>query len=422
MRADKGDGRTARTLRWIDVRLPVVTYWYREYGEFPMPRNANYLWSFGGMALVMLTLMLMTGVSLAMHYHAHVDFAFDSVERIMRDVNYGWLLRYLHMNGGSFFFVVVYVHLLRGMYYGSHKSPRELLWILGVLLLVLMMATGFMGYVLPWGQMSFWAATVITNLFSAIPLIGDPIVTWLWGGFAIDTPTLGRFYALHYLVGIAIVAVAFAHVVALHIVGANNPVGVDPKGPRETVPFHPYFTVKDSTATLIMMVVFAAVVFFGPNLLGEPDNYIPADPLKTPAHIIPEWYFWPFYAILRAVPDIWFIDAKLGGVIGLFGSVIVLFFLPWLDTSPVRSARYRPLYKWFFWILIIDVLVLAWSGASAPEGTPLLLGRIGTVWYFFHFIVLLPVLGWVERPLRVPASIAETLGPEPASAQPAEKA
>ncbi len=416
MRADSGDGRWARILKWVDVRLPIVTYWYREYGEFPMPRNANYLWSFGGMALVMLTLLLMTGVSLAMHYIAHVDLAFDSVERIMRDVNYGWLLRYLHMNGGSFFFLVVYVHLLRGLYYGSHKAPRELLWMLGVLLLVLMMATAFMGYVLPWGQMSFWAATVITNLFSAIPLIGDPIVTWLWGGFSIDTPTLGRFYALHYLMAIAIVAVAFMHVVALHIVGANNPVGVDPTGPRETVPFHPYFTLKDSTATLVMMTAFAAVVFFAPNILGEPDNYIPADPLKTPAHIIPEWYFWPFYAILRAVPDIWFIDAKLAGVVALFGSVIVLFFVPWLDSSPVRSARYRPFYKWFFWILIIDCLVLAWSGASAPEGMPLVLGRAATAWYFAHFLIVLPLLSRYERASRVPASIAETLGPEPTAA------
>jgi len=301
----------------------------------------------------------------------------------MRDVPSGWLIRNLHMVGGSFFFIAVYIHIFRGIYYGSYKSPRELLWILGVIIFLLMMATAFMGYVLPWGQMSFWGATVITNLFSALPVVGQSIVTWLWGGFAVDNPTLNRFFALHYLLPFIIVAVVALHVVALHQHGSNNPIGIDPKGPQDTVPFHPYYTMKDGTVSCA--------------------NYIPANPLVTPTHIVPEWYFLPFYAILRAIPD------KLGGVLAMFGAIAVLFVLPWLDTSKVRSATFRPIYKWFVFVLVIDMLVLGACGAKPPEGFWVPLSQVATVYYFFHFLILLPVLGKIERPLPMPASIADSV-------------
>ncbi|MEQ9174097.1 MAG: cytochrome b N-terminal domain-containing protein [Alphaproteobacteria bacterium] len=386
-------------VRWIDRRLPVFTYIHHEYHEFPMPRNLTYLWSFGALATVMLLIMLVTGIVLAMHYTANVDLAFGSVERIMREVNYGWLLRYLHSNGASMFFLVVYVHIFRGLYYGSYKEPRELLWILGVVILLLMMATAFMGYVLPWGQQSFWAATVITNLFSAIPLVGESITTWLWGGFSVDNPTLTRFFALHYVLPFVIVAVVALHVVALHVHGSNNPVGIDTRGPQDTVSFHPFFTSKDSVAVMVMLLVFAGFVFYGPNTFLHPDNYIPANPLVTPAEIVPEWYLMPFYAILRSVPD------KLGGVILMFGSILVLFVVPWLDTSRVRSARFRPIYRWLFVLLLVDVLVLLWAGGNPPSGPALIISRIATFWYFFHFLILLPLVGKIERPKPLPDSI-----------------
>src|ERR1043166_9427467 len=283
-----------------------------------------------------------------MHYTPHASLAFDSVERIMRDVNYGWLIHYLHMNGGSMFFIVTYIHIFRGLYFGSYKAPRELLWMIGVVILLLMMATAFMGYVLPWGQMSYWGATVITNLFSAIPLVGDAIVTWLWGGFTVDNPTLNRFYSLHYLLPFVIVGVVMLHLVALHRFGSNNPLGIDTKGPQDTLPFHPYYTAKDMFGLGVFLIIYALIVFFAPNLFGEPDNYIPANPLATPPHIVPEWYFLPFYAILRAVPN------KLGGVVLMFSSILVLFVLPWLDRSPVRSGRFRPMFRIFFWLLVLD--------------------------------------------------------------------
>src|SRR5215217_7850148 len=311
-----------KVIAWIDHRLPVFSYLEKEYHTFPTPRNFNYFWNFGAIATVMLVLMIATGVVLATNYTPHTTMAFDSVERIMRDVPSGWLMRYLHMNGASFFFIAVYIHIFRGMYYGSYKAPRELLWILGVIIFLLMMATAFMGYVLPWGQMSFWGATVITNLFSAIPLVGESIVTFLWGGFAVDNPTLNRFYSLHYLIPFLITAVVFLHLVALHQFGSNNPVGIDITK-KDKIPFHPYYTVKDTLGLCVFMLVFAAFVFYQPNLLGHPDNYIPANPLVTPPHIVPEWYFLPFYAILRSITfDIfWIIPAKLGGVIAMFGSI-----------------------------------------------------------------------------------------------------
>jgi ubiquinol-cytochrome c reductase cytochrome b/c1 subunit len=392
-----------KVIAWIDHRLPIFSYIEKEYHTFPTPRNFNYFWNFGAIATVMLVLMIATGVVLATNYTPHVLMAFDSVERIDRDVPQGWLIRDLHMNGASFFFIAVYIHIFRGMYYGSYKAPRELLWILGVVIFLLMMATAFMGYVLPWGQMSFWGATVITNLFSAIPVVGESIVTWLWGGFAVDNPTLNRFFALHYLLPFVIVAVVALHVVALHVHGSNNPLGIDPKGPQDTVPFHPYYTMKDGFGVVVFLIVFAGFAFFAPDYMGHPDNYIPADPLVTPAHIVPEWYFLPFYAILRAIPD------KLGGVLAMFGAIAVLFILPWLDTSRVRSATFRPIYKWFMLVLVVDVIVLGFCGANPPEGFWVPLSQVATLYYFFHFLVLLPVLGKIERPLPLPPSIADAV-------------
>ena len=390
-----------RIVRWIDDRLPIFTFMQHELNEYPTPRNLSYWWNFGSLAGIMLVILMVTGIFLAMHYTPHVDMAFDSVERIMRDVNYGWLLRYLHSNGGSMFFLVVYIHTFRGLYYGSYKTPRELLWWLGILLLLLMIATAFTGYVLPWGQMSYWAATVITNLFSAVPLVGEDIVTWIWGGFAVDNPALNRFYSLHYLLPFLIVGVVVLHLVALHVHGSNNPLGIDAKGPRDSIPFHPYYTIKDMFGLGVLLIVYLAVVFFAPNLLSEPENYIPANPLQTPDEIVPEWYFLPYYAILRAVPD------KLGGVVLMFASILILFALPWLDTSKVRSARFRPIYKQLFWVLLADCIVLGWIGGQRPEGMFLIIGRVATAYYFLHFLVLLPLVGRFEKPRPLPESISE---------------
>ena len=392
-----------KVIAWIDHRLPIFSYIEKEYHTFPTPRNFNYFWNFGAIATVMLVLMIVTGIVLAMNYQPNSDLAFISVERIMRDVPSGWLMRYMHMTGASFFFAAVYIHIIRGLYYGSYKSPRELLWILGVVILLLMMATAFLGYVLPWGQMSFWGATVITNLFSAIPVVGESVVTWLWGGFAVDNPTLNRFFALHYLLPFVIVAVVALHVVALHVHGSNNPLGIDPKGPQDTVPFHPYYTIKDGFGLTVFLIIYAIFVFFMPNALGEPVNYVPANPLATPNEIVPEWYLLPFYAILRAIPD------KLSGVIAMFSSIGLLFLLPWLDTSCVRSCTFRPIYKWFVPVLVIDVLVLGYCGAHPPEGYFVPLARVATFYYFFHFLILLPVLGKIERPLPLPPSIADAV-------------
>jgi ubiquinol-cytochrome c reductase cytochrome b/c1 subunit len=396
----------SKFVRWIDHRLPIFTFMQHELNEYPTPKNLSYWWNFGSLSGIMLVIMIVTGIFLAMQYTPHVDYAFNSVERIMRDVNFGWLLRYMHMNGASFFFIVVYIHLFRGLYYGSYKEPRELLWMLGVVILLLMMATAFMGYVLPWGQMSFWAATVITNLFSAIPVVGNGIVTWLWGGFAVGNPTLNRFYSLHYLLPFLIVGVVALHLIALHQHGSNNPLGIDRKGPQDSIPFHPYYTIKDMFGLGVFLIIYAVFVFYMPDALGDPQNYVRANPLQTPPEIVPEWYFLPYYAILRSVPDILFIPAKLAGVLCLFGAIGVLFFLPWLDTSRVRSARFRPVYKWVFWLLVIDVLVLGYCGAHRPEGWFIVAGRLATLYYFVHFIILFPVIGWLERPLPLPTSIS----------------
>ncbi|MBM86182.1 MAG: cytochrome b [Rhodospirillaceae bacterium] len=388
-------------VRWIDHRLPIFTLMHHEMHEYPTPKNLNYWWNFGSLAGIVLVIMLVTGIVLSMHYTAHVDYAFQSVERIMRDVNYGWMIRYIHANGASFFFIVVYIHIFRGLYFGSYKAPRELLWILGVVILLLMMATAFMGYVLPWGQMSFWGATVITNLFSAIPGIGDWIVTLLWGGFSVDNPTLNRFYSLHYLLPFAIVGVVVLHIWALHRFGSNNPLGIDVRGKQDSIPFHPYYTIKDMFGLGVFLIIFSAVVFFMPNAMGHPDNYIPANPMVTPANIVPEWYFLPFYAILRAIPD------KLLGVIAMFAAIGVLFILPWLDRSPVRSGTFRPIFKVFFWMLLADCVLLTYLGAKPPEGVYVILARIGTFYYFFHFLILLPALSIFETPKPLPRSISQ---------------
>ncbi|MDE2333193.1 MAG: cytochrome b/b6 [Rhodospirillales bacterium] len=408
-------------IRWVDTRLPLFTMMNKEYAVFPTPKNFNYFWNFGALASVQLIVMIATGVLLAMHYVPNAHMAYGSVQSIMRDVNYGWLLRYIHANGATMFFIVVYVHIFRGIYYGSYKNPRELLWMLGVVILLLMMATAFMGYVLPWGQMSFWGATVITNLFSAIPVVGNHITTWLWGGFAVGNPTLNRFFALHYLLPFVLLAVIGLHVAALHVTGSNNPLGIEVKGPQDTVPFHPYYTVKDSVGLCVFFLIYAAVVFFAPRFFMAPDNFIPANPLQTPPEIVPEWYFLPFYAILRSVPN------KLGGVVLMFSSILVLFILPWLDTSKVRSARFRPMYRPFIFLLVIALVVLGEVGAHKPEGNWVLIGRLATTYYFLHFLVILPILGKIEKPLPLPESIGKPVlggGPVPggAAAKPMEHA
>src|SRR5579883_3237484 len=403
MAASGPGASSSRIVRWIDYRLPFVKFINHELYEYPTPRNLTYWWNFGSLAGIMLVIMIVTGIVLAMHYTPQSDLAFDSVERLMRDVNYGWLLRYLHMNGASMFFIVVYIHIFRGLYYGSYKYPRELLWMLGVVILLLMMATAFMGYVLPWGQMSYWGATVITNLFSAIPVVGNAIVTWLWGGFVVDNPTLNRFFALHYLLPFVIVGVVMLHLAALHQHGSNNPLGIDRKGPQDSIPFHPYYTIKDLFGLGVFLLFYAAFVFFWPNLLGDPANYIPANPLQTPPEIVPEWYFLPFYAILRSVPN------KLLGVVMMFGSIFILFLLPWLDTSRVRSATFRPIYKWFFFVLIVDCVALGIVGAHRPEGIWVVIGRIATAYYYFHFLLMMPFVGWFERPRPLPTSISSAV-------------
>lgn len=503
-------------VEWIDSRLPVFTMMQKEYGVFPTPRNFNWFWNFGAIAMFMLVTMIVTGIVLAMHYTADTELAFDSVERIMRDVNGGWLIRYIHMNGASFFFIAVYIHIFRGMYYGSYKGPRELLWILGVIIFLLMMATAFIGYVLPWGQMSLWGATVITNLFSAIPFVGDSIVTLLWGGFAVDNPTLTRFFALHYLLPFVIFAVVFLHVWALHVTGSNNPLGIDTKGPQDTLPFNPYYTVKDTFGLIVFVMLYAVFIFYMPDALGHPDNYIPADPLVTPPHIVPEWYFLPFYAILRAVTfnfnlyllgglalifafivefvwrkepkylstELGFlvlvagallallgfigdayqglnipftelslpfmtaeyapVSAKLGGVLAMFGSIAMLLIMPWLDSHPVRSARFRPVFRIFVILFTVSVFVLGYAGSQPADkvyfsqcfgdtatcealahggdhhgdeaAKPFvfkfdntMLAQAFTGFYFFFFLIMLPLLSRFEKAKTLPNSIHEAV-------------
>ena len=390
--------------RWLEARLPIIGLVHSSFVVYPVPRNLNYLWTFGAILSVMLVAQIVTGVVLAMHYVPSATLAFASVEHIMRDVDFGWLLRYLHSNGASFFFLAVYIHIFRGMYYGSYKAPREVLWILGVIIYLLMMATAFMGYVLPWGAMSFAGATVITNLFTAIPLVGTAVAHWLWGGYAVGDPTLNRFFALHFLLPFMIVGVVVLHVWALHVTGQNNPDGVEVKNvERDTVPFTPHATIKDFFAVSVFLVFYAWFVFFIPNYLLDADNSNIANPLVTPAHIVPEWYLLPFYAILRAIPN------KLIGVVALFGAIALLAFLPWLDTSKVRSGKYRPLFKICFWVFAVCCVGLGYLGSQEVSDSGTWIARLLSLGYFGYLIVALPLLGVIERTKPVPASIADAV-------------
>ena len=417
-----------KALAWFEERLPILSLVNNVVGAgTPSPRNLNYWWNFGSLAGIMLVIQILSGIVLAMHYTPDTAVAFDSVERIVRDVNYGWLLRPMHANGASFFFIAVYIHILRGLYYGSYKAPREVLWMLGLVIFLLMMATAFMGYVLPWGQMSFWGATVITNLFSAIPLVGEDIRTLLWGGFSVDNPTLKRFFSLHFLLPFIILGVVILHIWAKKVSDSGNPLGVEVKSGADQIPFHPFYTVKDAFGLGVFLVIFAYFVFFAPDALGHPDNYIPANSLVTPDSIVPEWYFLPFYAILRSITfdlgipftDITFVPAKLLGVIAMFASILLLFVLPWLDSSKVRSGAFRPVFRKFFWILIVDLVILTWVGGQKPslviaqvagiEFTVVDLGLLGTIYYFSHFIIVLPILSRFEKTLPVPESISSAV-------------
>lgn len=387
-----------KAMDWFDDRLPLISAGRAHLVDYPAPKNLNYAWNFGSLAGVALMLQIVTGILLAMHYKPDAELAFASVQHIMRDVEWGWLIRNMHAVGASFFFIVVYIHIGRGLYYGSYKSPREVLWWMGIVIFFLMMATAFLGYVLPWGQMSFWGATVITKLMEVIPFIGEDLVIWLWGGYNVGDPTLNRFFSLHYLLPFVICGFVFLHLWALHEKKSNNPVGVDLKKNTDYIPFHPFYTVKDAFGLAIYLIPFTFFVFYMPDYLGHPDNYIPANPMATPAHIVPEWYFLPFYAILRAVP------IKELGVAAMFLSIAILFILPWLDKSKIRSARFRPLYRLLFWVFIADVLVLGWCGANPPEGSFILIGRIATVLYFVFFLAM-PWYTKGENATKVPKSI-----------------
>ncbi|HEY4202906.1 MAG TPA: cytochrome b/b6 [Devosiaceae bacterium] len=397
--------------RWVDERLPIIRFSKEHLMDFPTPKNLNYWWTFGAILAFMLVVQIVTGVVLAMHYTPNVALAFDSVELIRRNVNGGNILQSIHAVGASMFFAAVYIHIFRGLFFGSYKAPREILWMLGVLIFILMMATAFMGYVLPWGQMSFWGATVITNIFSAIPLVGDSIMELLRGGFAVDNPTLNRFFSLHYLLPFIIAAVVVLHIWALHVPGNNNPTGVDVKDERDTVPFHPYYTMKDLYAVVLFMIPFAWFVFFVPNILNHADNFIPANSVVTPNHIVPEWYLLPFYTMLRAIDfNTLFIDSKLGGVIVMFGSLLVLFFLPWLDKSKVRSGSFRPMFKWFYWLFVINFVALVYLGAQDPSVVVYnYLAKLCTAYYFVYFLIILPVLSRIETPRPLPVSISQSV-------------
>jgi len=397
--------------RWLDERLPIIRFSKEHLMDFPTPKNLNYWWTFGAILAFMLVAQIITGVILAMHYTPNVDLAFNSVEHIRRDVNGGRIIQGAHAVGASMFFFAVYVHIFRGLYFGSYKAPREVLWMLGVIIFVLMMATAFMGYVLPWGQMSFWGATVITNIFSAIPIVGDAIMQLLRGGFAVDNPTLNRFFSLHYLLPFIIAAVVVLHIWALHVPGNNNPAGVEVKEKRDTLPFHPYYTMKDLYAVVVFLIPFAWFVFFAPDILNHPDNYIMANSQVTPTHIVPEWYLLPFYTMLRAIDfNVLFIDSKLGGVIVMAGSMLILFVLPWLDRSPVRSGNFRPMFKWFYALFVLNFLLLMYLGAQDPSIAIMnVLAKIATAYYFIYFLIILPVLARIETPRSLPVSISQSV-------------
>ena len=391
--------------RWFESRLPLMGLVHSSFIAYPVPRNLNYMWTFGAILSFMLVAQIVTGVVLAMHYVPSVTEAFSSVNfNIMRDVNYGWLIRYMHSNGASLFFLAGYIHMFRGLYYGSFKPPREVLWIIGVIIYFLMMATAFMGYVLPWGSMSFAGATVITNLTSAIPFVGNSVAHWLWGGFAVGGPTLNRFFSLHYLLPFIIAAFVGLHIWALHVAGQNNPDGVEVKDvERDTVAFTPYATIKDVFGLSVFLILYAWLIFYIPNYLLDADNSNIANPLATPAHVVPEWYLLPFYAMLRAIPN------KLMGVIVLFSAIVVLAFVPWLDRSPVKSGKYRPSYRFFFWVFVLICIGLGYLGSQEPTEGLALIARIFTFGYFAFFLIIMPVLSFTEKTKPVPTSIADAV-------------
>ena len=399
--------------KWVESRLPILGLLHATI-TIPTPRNLNWMWIWGVVLTFTLVMQIVTGIVLVMHYTPNTELAFASVEHIMRNVNGGWALRYVHQNGASLFFIAVYAHIFRNLYYGTYKTPREVTWIIGMLIYLLMMATAFMGYVLPWGQMSFWGATVITGLFGAIPGVGSSIQTWLLGGPSVDNATLTRFFSLHYLMPFIILGLVMLHIWAFHTTGNSNPTGVEVRrtskrdAQADTVPFWPFYIIKDVFALIFVLAIFAALVGFMPHFLGHPDNYIEANPLVTPAHIVPEWYFLPFYAILRAITfDILFIDSKLGGVLAMFGAIAVMAAVPWLDTSRIRSGRYRPRFKIFFALLVADFFLLMWCGAMPAEQPYVVISQLATLYWFAYFLVILPLLGVFEKPLTPPATIEE---------------
>ena len=397
----------SRFAKWWDERLPIARTVNDQLVDFPTPRNLNYLWTFGGILTFCLVVQLLTGIVLAMHFQPSAAEAFNSVEHIRRNVNFGWLIRNIHAVGASMFFFACYIHIFRGLYYGSYKAPREVLWILGVFILLAMMATAFIGYSLVWGQMSFWAVTVITNLFSSldgiIPGVGTAVVQWLWGGYSVSGVTLNRFFSLHYLLPFVICGLVGLHIWALHVAGQNNPTGLDVKSKADTLPMTPYAVSKDAVGLGFFLILFAWFVFYVPDYLGDAVNYVEANPLVTPPHIVPEWYFLPFYAILRAIPS------KLGGVIAMFAAIAVLIFIPWLDTSRVRSTKYRPIYRWFFWLFAFTCLALGYLGSKPAEGVYVMWAQIFTAYYFIHFLLVMPIVGLIETPSQMPRSIAESV-------------
>ena len=396
--------------RWFDKRLPIMRFIYGFGVSFPVPRNLNYFYTFGGILTLMLLSQILTGIVMSMHYVPDVAIAFDSRERFMRDGQFGWLFEPWHAVGASFFFIAAYIHLARGLYYGSHKKPRELIWIIGVLIYIVMMASAFLGYVLVWGMMSTSAASVISGLFKAVPFIGPWLHETLLGGFNIGQPTLNRFYSLHYLFPFILLGLVGLHVWAVHQVGQNNPTGVEVQSASETVPFTPFATVKDIFAISVFLIFFSWFLFYMPDYMGHPDNYIPGDTMSTSAHIVPEWYFLPFYAMLRAITfNIGPISSTFAGVIVLVSSIMVLLFIPWLDRSKVKSARYRPLYKLFFWLFIADVVFLGWLGSQPISNATILSAQIATAYYFVFFLVIMPFLPKFERNLTVPKSITEDM-------------
>ena len=379
-----------RIINWIDQRFPLTSFVKHELTGYPTPRNLSYWWNFGFLAGFVLMLQVATGIFLAMHYKADVTLSFDSIQHIMRDVNYGWLLRYLHSTGASAFFFVIFIHMARTLYYGSYRAPRELLWWTGQGLLLLLMGTAFMGYLLPWGQMSFWGATVITNLFRATPFIGDQVVIWLRGDYTVGDATLTRFFALHYLFPFLIIGAVIVHLVALHTVKSSNPSGINLQD-KDNIPFHPYFTIKDLYGLGLFLMLYSVFVFFMPDSLIEPANNIPANPMVTPNHIVPEWYFLPFYAILRSVPNM------VGGVVAMGVSVLIFAFMPYLDRSRIPGgAHYRPMFRGLFYFFAIDMGVLGYIGYIPPTEQSILIGQVATFIYFTLFL-LLPFLSTFEE-------------------------